>query len=213
MYNLGEYIELHMKTSCPLLLELKNIFVYELQMDYGKPQKLPDGRYFLRISGKTQQVNGLVLQDSLTTKTVNFKVPEGTDIFKGIDEELLAQAKASKVEWFGKELSDETIMNAFQESVTDGILGASLASVKGQVTTTAFDTQKNPLELQAVKPESKCDVMLELAGLWFLKKSFGPIWRVLQVRVRGGVVVQPPKEYMFTDEPEDDDEDPADFLD
>jgi len=183
-------------------------------MEYGKPQKLPDGRYFLRISGKTQQVNSLVLQDSLETKTVKFNVPEGTlDIFKTIDEELLAQAKASKVEWFGKELSDDTILNAFQESVTDGVLDASLATVKGQVTTTAFDTQKNPVELQAVKSESKCDVVLELAGLWFLKKSFGPIWRVLQVRVRGGASPPPPKEYMFTDEPEDDDEDPADFLD
>lgn len=182
-------------------------------MEYGKPQKLPDGRYFLRISGKTQQVNGLVLQDSLETKTVKFKVPEGSsDIFKTIDEELLAQAKASKVEWFGKELSDETILNAFQESVTDGVLDASLATVKGQVTTTAFDTQKNQVELQAVKPESKCDVMLELSGLWFLKKSFGPIWRVLQVRVRGGAVAPVPKEYMFTDDPEDE-EDPADFLD
>lgn len=181
-------------------------------MEYGKPQKLPDGRYFLRISGKTQQVNGLVLQDSLDTKTVNFKVPEGSDIFKRIDEELLTQAKASKVEWFGKELSDDTILNAFQESVTDGVLGASLSSVKGQVTTTAFDTQKNSIELQAVKPESKCDVMFELAGLWFLKKSFGPIWRVMQVRVRGGGVPPTAKEYMFTDEPEDD-EDPADFLD
>jgi hypothetical protein len=181
-------------------------------MEYGKPQKLPDGRYFLRIAGKTQQVNGLVLQDSLETKSASFKVPEGTDIFKAIDEELLTQAKASKVEWFGKELSDETILNAFQESVTDGVLSATLASVKGQVTTTAFDTQKNQLELQAVKSESKCDVMLELSGLWFLKKSFGPIWRVLQVRVRSVTTVPPPKEYMFTDEPEDE-EDPADFLD
>jgi hypothetical protein len=182
-------------------------------MEYGKPQKLPAGRYFLRISGKTQQVNSLVLQDTLETKTVKFKVPEGTlDIFKTIDEELLAQAKASKVEWFGKELSDETILNAFQESVTDGVLDASLATIKGQVTTTAFDAQKNPVELQGVKPESKCDLVLELAGLWFLKKSFGPIWRVLQMRVRGGAVPPAPKEYMFTDEP-DDEEDPADFLD
>jgi hypothetical protein len=195
-----------------VLLKLKNIFVYVLQMEYGKPQKLPDGRYFLRIAGKTQQVNGLVLQDSLETKTVKFKIPEGTDIFKTIDEELLTQAKASKVEWFGKELSDETIVNAFQESITDGVLDASLATVKGQITTTVFDTQKNNVELQAVKSETKCDVMLELAGLWFLKKSFGPIWRVLQVRVRGGAVAPTPKEYMFTDEPEDD-EDPADFLD
>jgi len=35
---------------------------------------------------------------------------------------------------------------------------------------------------------------------------------VLQVRVRGVAAVPTPKEYMFTDEPVDD-EDPADFLD
>lgn len=181
-------------------------------MEYGAPQKLPDGRYFLRISGAHHQVNGLVLQDSLESKTVNFKIPEGLELFTNIDNELLTQAKASKVAWFGKELSDETIMNAFQESVTDGLLGASLATVKGQVTTTVFDTQKNSVELQDVKPDTKCDVMFELAGMWFLKKSFGPIWRVLQVRVRGAPKPVLPKDYMFTDEPEDE-EDPADFLD
>lgn len=181
-------------------------------MEYGKPQKLPDGRYFLRISGATHQVNGLVLQDSLDTKSIGFKVPEGTDVFKNIDEQILSKAKDSKVEWFGKELSDETITNAYQESVTDGTLSASLATVKGQVTTTAFDIQKNQLEIQDVKSETKCDVMFELAGLWFLKKSFGPVWRVLQVRVRGAVRPPAPKEYMFTDEPEEE-EDPSDFLD
>ena len=181
-------------------------------MEYGKPQKLPDGRYFLRISGAQHQVNGLVLQDSLESKTVNFKIPDDLELFKKIDEELLTQAKASKVAWFGKELSDETITNAFQESVTDGILGASLATVKGQVATVAFDTQKNPIELQDVKGDTKCDVMFELSGMWFLKKSFGPIWRVLQVRVRGAPKPVVAKGYMFTDEPEDD-EDPADFLD
>jgi Family of unknown function (DUF5871) len=181
-------------------------------MDYGKPQKLPDGRYFLRISGATHQVNGLVLQDGLSSKAVNFKVPESVELFKTIDADLLARAKTSKVEWFGKELSDETIANAFQESVTDGILGATLAAVKGQVTTVAFDTQKNPIELQDVKADDKCDVVFELSGLWFLKKSFGPIWRVLQVRVRGAPKPSHPKGYMFTDEPEEDD-DPADFLD
>ena len=50
-------------------------------MEYGKPQKLPDGRYFLKINGSQRQVNGLVLQDDLSTKSVNFKVPEGSEIF------------------------------------------------------------------------------------------------------------------------------------
>jgi hypothetical protein len=181
-------------------------------MEYGKPQKLPDGRYFLKISGTPHQVNGLVLQDSLESKTVNFKVPSGVNLFETIDQELLEQAKKSKVEWFGKELSDETITNAFQESVTDGVLGANLASVKGQVVTTVYDTGKNVVERQSVKSDTKCDVLLELSGLWFLKKSFGPIWRVVQVRVRSEAQrPAPPTEYMFTDEPEEDD--PADYLD
>lgn len=180
-------------------------------MEYGKPQKLPDGRYFLKISGQRHQVNGIIAQDGLASKSVNFKI-EDPKIFNDIDAELLAKAKESKVEWFGKELSDETITNAFQESVTDGVLGASLASVKGQVVTLAFDSQKNVLTLEEVAAGSQCDALFELAGLWFLKKSFGPIWRVVQVRVRTGARPAAfPKEYLFSDEPEEDD--PADYLD
>lgn len=186
-------------------------------MEYAKPQKLPDGRYFLKISNADggpvrHQVNGLVLQDSLDNRHPNFKVEDQT-VFSSVDEEILAKAKESKVEWFGKELSDETITNAFQESVTDGVLGASLATVKGQVVTTAYDTQKNELELADVKADTKCDVVFELSGLWFLKKSFGPIWRAIQVRVRTGPSARSiSKEYLFSDEPEQED-DPADYLD
>ena len=182
-------------------------------MEYAKPQKLPDGRYFLKISGQRLQVNGVVAQDGLASKSVNFKL-EDQAAFEAIDIELLAKAKESKVEWFGKELSDDTIANAFQESVTDGVLGASLASVKGQVVTMAFDSQKNALALEDVAAGSQCDVVFELAGLWFLKKSFGPIWRVIQVRVRTGSRVHNfPKEYLFSDEPEAEEDDPADYLD
>ena len=181
-------------------------------MEYGKPQKLPDGRYFLKISGQRHQVNGIIAQDGLASKSINFKI-EDQSVFDTIDAELLTKAKESKVEWFGKELSDETIVNAFQESVTDGVRGASLVSVKGQVATLAFDRQKNPLALEDVAAGSQCDALFELAGLWFLKKSFGPIWRVVQVRVRTGAQAPNfPKECLFTDEVEDED-DPADYLD
>lgn len=183
-------------------------------MEYATPQKLPDGRYFLKITGARHQVNGLILQDSLASKSVNFNTGS-SNLFSVIDEQILTQAKLSKQEWFGKDLSDETIQNAWQESVTDGVLGASLATVKGQVATLAFDTRKNPVELQDIQPETSCDVVLDLSGLWFLKKSFGPIWRILQVRVRAPPKTpELPKDYLFSDEPADEvDDDPADYLD
>ena len=183
-------------------------------MEYSKPQKLPDGRYFLKITGQRKQLNDVTLQDDLTNKNLSIKIKEDqAEFFTKVDEEILNQAKQSKVDWFGKELSDETIQNAYQDSLTDGLVGASLATVKGEFVTRAFDRQRTAIELGTVKKDTQCDVVLELSGLWFLKKSFGPIWRVLQVRIRGAPKAPEfAKEYLFEDDPAEDD-DPADYLD
>jgi hypothetical protein len=182
-------------------------------MEYGRPVKLPDGRYLLKISDSLLQVNNVKLSDSLTGSSVTFEVPESQQsVITAADESILAKAKESKQDWFGKDLSDEAIQNAFQDSLTDGAISASPARLKGEIVTVAYDTKKNSVDLQDVKEGQTCDAMLELAGLWFLKKSFGPIWRVVQVRVRGAA--QPVyKEYLFSDSPEDDEPDPADYLD
>ena len=180
-------------------------------MEYAKPQKLPDGRYFLKISGVRHQVNGLVLQGQITGRSVNFKTD--SKLFSDIDEQIVTQAKASKQEWFGKDLSDDWIQSAYQESVTDGVLDASLAVQRGEVICYAYDVQKNQLAIQDIPEGATCDAIIELAGLCFLKKSFSPVWRVLQMRVRGSKPKTP--EYLFTDEPEEPtaEEDPADYLD
>jgi hypothetical protein len=182
-------------------------------MEYGTPQKLPNGRYFLKIGPVRHQVNGLVLQDSLESKTVTFKVKDSS-LFTGIDTDILAKAKECKVEWFRKDLSDDLISAAYQESVSDEILDASLITVKGEVRTLAFDSQKNPVELQAVSSGTMCDAVLELTGLWFLKKSFGPIWRIVQVRTRAAAK-EPARTYLFTDDPVEEQEidDPSDYID
>jgi len=185
-------------------------------MEYGTPVKLPDGRYFLKMANALHQVNGVKLVDSLTGQNISFQIPEeGQAIINKCDEDIISKAKESKVEWFGKELSDETIQTAYQDSLTEDSLTVAPAKLKGEVVLTAFDTKKNVVELQDVKEGTTCDVLFELAGLWFLKKSFGPIWRVVQVRVRG--VPKSPifsKQYLFSDSPEDEGEpDPADYID
>jgi hypothetical protein len=93
------------------------------------------------------------------------------------------------------------------------VLGASLVTVRGEIVTTVYDVSKNEVPRQDVKEGTTCDVVLELAGLWFLKKSFGPIWRAVQVRVRGAPKIQVAKGYLFMDEPAAEEDDPADYLD
>lgn len=186
-------------------------------MEYGTPVKLPDGRYFLKMTNALHQVNGVKLMESLTGQNISFHISDaGQEIIKKCDEDIISKAKESKVAWFGKELSDETIQTAYQDSLTDDVLAVAPAKLKGEVVLTAFDMKKNSVELQDVKEGTTCDVLFELAGLWFLKKSFGPIWRVVQVRVRGAP--KSPifsKQYLFSDSPEEDEveSDPADYID
>jgi hypothetical protein len=127
-----------------LHITLKEYFSYQNIMQFASPQKLPDGRYFLKITGQMLQLNNVKIQEGLTA-SLTIEVSE--DKFVAIDEEIVAKAKESKVAWFGRELSDETIQSAYQGSVTDGCLSASLAKIKGVVVTKAFNSQKEPVEL------------------------------------------------------------------
>lgn len=186
-------------------------------MEFGGPMKLPDGRRFLKIQGCVIQLNNVKVQEGFGVQSPTLEVPEGLhEKISALDEQVLAKAKEDKLAWFGADLKDETIQGAFQSSLTDGTLSVGLAKLKGEVVTRVFDSQKNPVELTAVAEGAQCDVLVELAGLWFLKKSFGAVWRVIQARVRG-----PPKapafptQYMFDDEPAEEAavEDPSDYID
>ena len=175
-------------------------------MLFGAPAKLQDGRYFLKITSDDgsrviHQVNGVTMSGQVT-----LHVPAHKDFFAGIDEVILTQAKASKVEWFGKEISDETVTSAYQKSVNpEGELSASFATIKGQVVTTAYDTQKNPVDVTTIEATTPVDVFLELVGLVFTKRAFEPVWKLIQVRVKGQPKSRFPREYMFADEEEEED--------
>lgn len=186
-------------------------------MEFATPVKLPDGRRFLKITGQTLQLNGVKVQEGLTGPNVTVIVPESlASKISALDEEIVTKAKADKLVWFGADLADSTIQGAFQESLTDGTLGASLAKIKGEIVTRAFDSQKNPVELSSVGEGAQCDLLVELAGLWFLKKSFGTVWRIVQARVRAPPKAPAfPSQYMFEDEVEEPqaEDDPTDYID
>jgi hypothetical protein len=178
-------------------------------MLFGTPAKLPDGRYFLKLSQDdksrvTLQLNNVTY--STNENTVTIAAPSSAlTLFSDIDEQIVAQAKASKVEWFGKEVSDDTVTSAYQKSLNpESELSASFARVKGKVVTMFYDTQKTPVE--TIEPGTKVDVLIEIVGLIFLKRTFEPVWNVLQVRVRAEPKPKIPREYLFKDDPVDEEE-------
>lgn len=164
-------------------------------MEYGKPAKLQDGRYFLRITSSDsdtrrvlKQINSAEVQEAGC-----FKVPCTLQEF---DEQILKQAEISSEEWFGKKIDPEALSKAYDSSVSAGILEAPLArKSSGEIVAKVFDAKKNELSPSVLVPGTRCDIVVELSGLWFLKKSFGPVWRVIQVRLKKESTF--PSTYMF----------------
>jgi len=82
--------------------------------------------------------------------------------------------------------------------------------VKGKCVTVVFNQDKEEVSIDELKDGCTCNLMVELSGIWFLKKNFGPIWRVAQARLVNSEKVVPRK-YMFEDDTQGDDQDLEDF--
>lgn len=191
-------------------------------MEYSQPVKIPDGRYYLKVTKGGErvfyQLNKLKLVDDnlLATKNLSFTLPESAvDILSAVEQELLSQAISSKMEWFGKEISDETIAKAYQSAIDHGTFQAPLATVNGQTVVVAYDSNKDAVELKNIQKDSVVDVLVELSGLWFLKKSFGPIFRLAQIRVPLQAASRKtfPTQYLFDDAQDEEGETDTDYLD
>jgi len=182
-------------------------------MLYGVPTKLPDGRYFLKVtqdSGErcVHQVNNVRLAVT-EGNHVTITVPRDLTLFSDIDEQIITQAKESKVLWFGKEIADETVTAAYQKSINpEHELSASLVTIRGEVVTTFYDTQKTKVDVTQC---DSIDVLLELSGLVFTKRVFEPVWKVVQGRVKAPQKPKFPREYLFTDDPVEEEEPDVDL--
>jgi hypothetical protein len=168
-------------------------------MEYGKPSKLQDGRYFLRVTSKDdgsrvlKQINNVEMQEANC-----LKISSSADLLREYDDDILSAAEKHSEEWFGKKVDSEALKKAFDSSINTGLLEAPFAKRGGTVATRVFDVDRKEVSPDVLVPGTKCDVVVELVGLWFLKKSFGPVWRLVQARLKKESTF--PNKYMFSDE-------------
>lgn len=164
-------------------------------MEYGKPTKLQDGRYFVKITQKDgsrvlKQINNTEVQESHC-----FKICIDLSEF---DDQIISQAEVCSDEWFGKKIELDALKKAFDSSVSSGLLEAPFARRGSSVATKVFDSDRNEVSPDVLSVGTRCDIVVELCGIWFLKKSFGPVWRLVQARLKKQSTF--PQKYLFDDE-------------
>jgi hypothetical protein len=150
-------------------------------MEFSAPTKLPDGRYYVKVASDVRIVEKNVkigeIQDDMVVTLSD------TSQIQSFDEKLVDAAFQNSAQWFQREIVKDVIAGYYQSALEDKILQiVPNTTPKGKVAVGIFSDAKDPLE--RVDPGTVCTVLLQLDGLWFLKKSFGPVWKLVQVRVK-----------------------------
>ena len=192
-----------------------------MELEYAKtPKQLSDGRFFVKVCKPwgeklVIQLNNTVLctsyesSDSSITISVN---EQHAGKIVDIDTLTVQAALANSVDWFKRELKPKTVNAAYSKSITsdDNTMNVEKMGGKAATATGIYDHKKNAVENRDIPQGTVCDVLVELTGVWFLKTTFGLVWRVVQIRLkppsRKKVPIAAPV-YMFQDEtPAEEDE-------
>jgi hypothetical protein len=170
-------------------------------MKFTTPSKLPDGRYFV----KTKNDEGQRVFVQLNKVKLLTPFAEGDDVtiqtdydFTDHDNLILAAAKDNSTAWFGREVQQKTIDAAYQRSVMNQSMNVDkFSGIR------VYDASKELLDPNSLEADTVCDCVIELVGVWFMKKTFGCHWRVVQVRKKKELKPNVYSTYLFTDDQEE----------
>ena len=179
-----------------------------MTLKFSEPRKLQDGRYFVKVTNDSDQ-RVIVQMNNITLVTpfaesadVTISVAdESVRQVREYDEIVLVAAREHSTAWFGREVQQRTIDTAYQRSIVQNTMNV----IKSRVTS-AYNSSREAIDPDLLGADAKCDVVLELQGIWFMKKTFGLNWKLVQVRTRKEPVKKFYESYLFSDEAEEEEE-------
>jgi hypothetical protein len=132
-------------------------------MDFGTPSKTSDGSYYAKPK-EGQFVARLNAVKFVDGSFESFLIPN-------LKEEIIDFASEHSKEWFGKVISKDVLSGMYDDEF----------DYKIDDDTAFFDENRKPID--ELVGSGSVDILIELDGVWFIKKSFGPRWRIVQARV------------------------------
>ena len=164
---------------------------------FSSPKKTQDGRYYVKVlEQKLVQLNNIKIVSSHSSQeSVTLTLTDDTQgVISAIDTCNLEAAKVNQESWFNRQVADKTLEAAYIKSFSDGVMNVTKG--KGYRVYRGKDLTDDILSEGDV-----CDVMLEFTGISFTKKTFSPVWRIIQSRLKAVPKKKYHEEYLFQDEP------------
>lgn len=174
-------------------------------MQYSTPTQLPDGRYYSKVLDSDGnrvlvQLNNVKLLTKFDDDDLTLSLSDQScDKIQTVDTQNLEAAKENSNVWFGKVLTDKTLEAAYTPSISSGCMNVSKLKTKTKTLTRVYSHTKELVNSDVLEENTVCDVVLEFSGIWFMKKTFGSVWRIVQVRMKPPPKKSKEPEYLFQD--------------
>lgn len=155
-------------------------------MEFHPVSKLQDGRYFVSPTiDHHETIKECTVSRSVDGElTLSLVAPSQ---FSAFDEAVVDAAVKNSQAWFNREIPRDTLAQYYQYSLESNAL-----QVNYDKTLVIFDDKKRVLPLTDLSDGTVTTALVKFEGLWFLKRTFGPVWKVLQVRVKKAKPQPPP---------------------
>ena len=166
---------------------------------FSIPKKTQDGRYYVKpVDTKTVQLNNVTVV-SVSQDSVTLTLDERSQqLVSEVDTLVLNSAKENCESWFSRVVAEKTLDAAYSKSFSSG----AVMNVTRPAYHKVYRGRECITDEDSVVDGTVCDVVLELSGISFTKKTFSPVWKIVQTRLK--VVVVPKKkyheDYLFQDE-------------
>lgn len=169
-------------------------------MKFSAPTRDEDGLYYARVKGDDGKKVFIQLNKVKCTRSsanvVEFAIDQAANKKKirKVEDENIATATENCVEWFGSEMTAEQI-NAAYSSIFEstGRLG-----VERIPPTKVFTSNLEQTDFEAIAEGKTCNLIVEFAGLYFARSSFGPMWNLVQCKLHADPIVSEyPEEAAF----------------
>jgi hypothetical protein len=142
------------------------------------------------VSPYQDSASGEIQSYSIDISFRNENTQDFLDKMRHLDSKIVELATANSKEWFGKTMSQALVDEFYRRLVREPsnaqyapVMKTKISLVNGEPGCLFYDEECKPTTMDAFVKGAQVKLILECDRVWFINKSFGVSWRVLQARV------------------------------
>ena len=172
------------------MVKLANNTIDYTQIEFGKPKKGNDGKYFIQTTMNDEdilfQLKKLKCKSGIdSTFDVEITQEANIDLIREAEDQMLALAKDNKDDWFpDQEITDDYLDNAFMSFVKP-IRKSSNMNFRMRTSSriSVYNVAKEEIDVEDVEEGKEVSCITHMSGIWFTKSRFGVVWKVYQIKL------------------------------